>query len=143
MNIRAVPSKYVALHKSGIPSSKTGLPKFSYTDKIYSKIKIKGVDAIPGLIKFLGDTTETNIKDNCGTGNFTIGQLSFFLINDIETIPLAYVTNMQFDVIHQCGCLADGVLLYLKQRGNKFKDQYRRYYYSDGRQKIIHLRNEP
>jgi hypothetical protein len=106
-------------------------------DSGYLSIIRKGTEINPALIPILSDTSLTHIRNTCSGGYFTLGQLSFFLINDIEAVPMFRVTKIHFDVFGECG-LAYGVLHYLKNNGAVFKERYKKYFYS--KERIEYLR---
>lgn len=66
---------------------------------IYWEIVGKGKEYIPKLIESLTDTTPTNIYHGCKGGNLTIGELSYFALEEIGDFPAFVVTRIQFDVI--------------------------------------------
>jgi len=106
-------------------------------DSVYASIAKLDTNAIPTLMNHLSDTTSTVIANTCLGGYFTLGQLAFFLINDIEPIPYFTVTKSQWDVLGECGTLPYGFLNYVKFKGQEFKNEYRVYFNSQARQDWI------
>ena len=119
--IHSVPFKY---------SRKSKEKDNGFIDPEYTSILKKGPRIIPSLITVLTDTTKTSIIDKCTGKYFTMGQLAYILIDNIERIPFALVTGISADVIRGCSYLADGVLYYVRYDGSKFQVQYRAYFYS-------------
>jgi hypothetical protein len=104
-----------------------------FTDIQYLSIHDMGPRIIPILWKLLLDSTKTKIKNKCSGTYFTVGQLSFILIDDIESIPFSEVTGRQFDVIESCSVLPDGLLIYIRFNGAEFQAKYKIYFYSTNR----------
>jgi len=101
-----------------------------FIDTEYSSIVKKGSKIIPSLINFLADTAKTQIIDNCTGDYFSIGQLSYILIDNIKPIPFASITGETADVMLTCSNLANGVLEYVRYHGTEFQSKYRTYFYS-------------
>lgn len=111
--------------------------KFQGVDSTYEVIAKMDTNAIIPLINFLPDTALTKIPNTCQGGYFTFGQLAFFLINDIEHIPLFSVTKAQWDSFGECGLAPDGFLEYLKKSGQDFENLYRNWFNSKERQDYL------
>jgi hypothetical protein len=108
-------------------------------DSTYADIVKRGKKVIHKLIPYLSDSTLTIVKNKCDTGYITVGQLTYFIINDIEQIPLPLVTGTYF---HTGGgdcitILPYGLLYYLQQDGERFEKLYRKYFYSKQRQQYL------
>ncbi|RYZ20527.1 MAG: hypothetical protein EOO10_23140 [Chitinophagaceae bacterium] len=106
-------------------------------DSNYASIVKRGKTVIPELINFLGDTTSTSILNRCDSGYVTIGQLAYFLINDIEFIPVPLVTRSQWCVMSECQLLREGFLEYLRLGRDDFKKRYNHYFYSKMRRQHL------
>ncbi|HLK27122.1 MAG TPA: hypothetical protein VKT28_00970 [Puia sp.] len=91
--ITAVPFKY----NKGLDEKES-----KFFDIPYLSILKKGTDIIPTLLKLITDTTKTKILNKCSNDYFTVGQLVYVLIDDIERIPFFEVTKIQADVILHC-----------------------------------------
>ena len=105
-------------------------------DSAYEAVLRMDTAVIERLILVLPDTSLTQIPNPCGSGNFTFGQLAFLLINEIEGIPIASITQMQFDVL-DCGALPHGLLEYVKLKGTQFQHQYSAYFHSSERARML------
>ena len=111
---------------------------FKDVDTNYVVIVQKGKSILPKLTQYLSDTTLSLIPNQCDSGNFTIGQLAFFLINDIEYMPVRLVTKKQWDGMGNCLIiLPDGWLDYLRTNGREFEELYRKYLSSKQRQHFV------
>lgn len=76
---------------------------FDCTADIYWKIIQRGETSIPSLIESLTDTRMTNIYDNCKHGKLTVGEVSYFALQEITEFPAFLVTHIQFDlVVNNC-----------------------------------------
>jgi hypothetical protein len=111
--------------------------KFKGVDSTYAVIAKMDTNAIIPLINFLPDTALTNIPNTCQGGFLTFGQLAFFLINDIEHIPVFMVTKSQWDSFGECGLAPDGFLEYLTSNGRDFEELYRKWFNSKERQEYL------
>ena len=111
--------------------------KFRNVDSTYAVIAKMDTIAIIRLIHILPDTTLTDIPHTCHEGFFTFGELAFFLINDIEHIPLFLVTRSQWDSFSECGLAPNGFLEYLRKNGQGFEDLYRNWFNSKERQDYL------
>lgn len=130
--------KYIpAWYTNGYKYKKTNKSRFEGLDSAYVRVVKLDTIAIPTLMSHLSDTTETGIAITCLGGYFSLGQLAFFLINDIEPIPYFTVTKSQWDVLGECGTLPYGFLNYVKSQGQKFENEYRVYFHSQARQDWI------
>ena len=105
-------------------------------DSVYNRIIKLDTNAIIKLMDFLPDTSLTKIKNPCNKGFLTFSELAFFLINDIENVPLS-ITNLQWDSFGECGTIPNSFLEYLKNNGTSFEKQYRNYFNSKQRQEYI------
>ena len=121
-SIRSVPYNY---------SRKLNEKDSDFIDVEYSSIIKKGPQIIPALISELTDTMKTKIIDKCTGDYFTMGQLSYILIDNIENIPFFKVTGDMADVMQNCSNLAFGVLDYVRLRGPEFQKKYKKYFYSE------------
>ena len=136
--IRSIPPKYT---ENGFKFKKHSI--INTSADVYYRIALNySTTAIPFLIENLSDTTLTNIKNMCSQEIYSIGDISFLLINDIEQIPYAAVTNSQWCLIGLCGFLPDGFMLYLKYHRQEFQLNYKAYYYSQTRQSILKERRK-
>jgi hypothetical protein len=124
--IRSVPYKY---------NRKPGEKNNGFLDPEYASIVKKGRRIIPALITQLTDTTKTRIVDQCTGQYYSIGELSYILIDNIESIPFALVTGVMADVLGSCSYLAIGELDYVRTNGAKFQSQYKSYFYSQKQKK--------
>ena len=131
--IRSIPPKYTENRFKFKKHSIINTP----ADVYYRIVLNYSTTAIPFLIEKLSDTTLTNIKNMCSQEIYSIGDISFLLINDIEQIPYAAVTNFQWCLIGLCGFIPDGFMLYLKYHRQEFQSNYKAYYYSQTRQSIL------
>src|SRR5215210_6750145 len=95
--IKELPFKYTTTHFTDTLSIKK-----KSRDSFYNSIIAMDTLVIPALVEIICDTTLTKIQNPCNKSNFTYGQLAFLLIDDIEPIPIALATGMQFDVF-ECG----------------------------------------
>ena len=102
-------------------------------DSNYANLVKRGKKIIPTLIKYLNDSTLTDVPNQCDSGYITVGQLTYFIINDIEFIPVPLVTNVQWDMMSKCEVLRAGFLEYLQKKGKRFEALYRKYFYSQRR----------
>jgi hypothetical protein len=128
LRIDFVPFKY---------NKEIGEKEKKFVDIEYLSIFKRGVRIIPTLLKNLPDSTKTKIKNNCSGSYFTLGQLSFILIDDIESIPFFEVTGVQCDAVKGCSDLADGVLIYINSKGIEFQTKYKKYFYSKKRKEWL------
>ncbi len=87
---------------SQLPEMKTN--KLDCSADVYWKIIKRGKESIPLLIESLTDTTMTNIYDHCKKGNLNVGEVSYFLLEELAEFPAFVVTHIQFDVIDEHGC---------------------------------------
>ena len=103
-------------------------------DSSYLQITRLDTFALQYLIPFLGDTTLTEINNECLQTKFKIADIAFFLINDIETVPFALVTGGQYCTWTECGGLPDGFFSYINRERLWFKHEYTNYFYGEKRQ---------
>jgi len=93
----------------------------------YWKIVAAKTDAIPLLIAKLDDTTPTTAKNKCKDGNLKVGDIAFLALAQIMRLPIAAITQMQFDVMEANGCQGY-VFDYIDANRSQFKTQVNAYY---------------
>ena len=93
----------------------------------YWHVVVKGKEVIPFLIDKLDDTTATEISLTCKPTDVKLGDICFEALTEICSIPIFYITHLQFDLIDENGC-QHGVFNYLANNRQKFKEQIRVYY---------------
>ena|SRR5258705_10929407 len=71
---------------------------------LYWRIVAQGDKAIPFLIDKLNDTTQTNVSFHCKQSKLSVGELSYFALNQIGDFPAFTITHIQFDEIDNNGC---------------------------------------
>ncbi len=125
--IKSIPSYYL---KGFVFDSKVQRQSL-IKDSSYLQITRLDTFALQYLIPFLSDTTLTEINNECLQKKFKIGDIAFFLINDIETIPFALVTGGQYCTWTECGGLPDGIFTYMNRERLLFKNQYTNYFYGE------------
>jgi hypothetical protein len=96
-----------------------------------------GVAAIPGLISVLDNKERSQCYDSCSQQYQTYGQLAFLIIDHIEPIPYALVTNRQWCIVSQCGYYPDGFLDFVDEQGKEFKRLYSEYFVSAERKQVL------
>lgn len=132
-NVKSIPFHYSKFYSESIKD------KPLLTDASYLKIKSLDTLAIPYLILKLSDTSITSIENTCLGTKYKVGDIAFFLINDIEPIPYGMVTGGQYCTMGQCGVLPDGFITYLNNQREKFYNAYRIYYYGDKRKEWLEI----
>ncbi len=119
------------------PDSRT-FAKYKNIDSSYNKILKLGTTAIPFLIPKMTDTTLTKILNPCDNDEpIHLGDLAWFIITDIEKIPLFQVTKNQWCVWGVCEHFPLGFFTSLNFYRNKYAKGYKNYFYSKERRKII------
>jgi hypothetical protein len=109
------------------------------TDSAYLKIVRLDSAALRYLIPFLTDTTATVVSCECLSSKCTIADIAFFLINDIEGVPVGIVCHMQYDVFgNGCGNLPDYFLENMVAQRSRFQKDYTAYFYGAERRKLLH-----
>ena len=132
-NIKSVPSYYLKGFVYNAKVKRQDLIK----DSSYLHITRLDTNALRYLIPFLGDTTLTEINNECLQTKFKIADLAFFLINDIEPVPYALVTDGQYCTWGECGDLPDGFLYFINAQRLRFKNDYVNYFYGDKRNQWV------
>ena len=97
---------------------------------IYWKIIRRGKSSILPLIESLTDTAITNVYDGCKQGKLTIGEISYFALEEIAEFPTFIVTHRQFDlIVNDCWSFYD----YLFDNKNKkeYQGMVRTFYNSN------------
>jgi hypothetical protein len=118
-----------------------GKPIYKQMDSAYSSILKLGVRAIPLLMAKMNDTALTNIVNPCDNDKLMrYGDLAWFLVQDIERIPLFAVTKMQWCVWGACEHFPQGFFESLNFSRSKFSKQYANYFHSRERQRFIKKR---
>lgn len=112
-------SRYV-VSKDSLISQLTNkeITSLDSNNSVYWEIIKRGEKSIPLLIESLCDTTQTNIYDKCKRGYLTIGDVSYFALEEIAEFPAFLVTKIQFctvDVENNCWSFYD----YLYNNENK------------------------
>jgi hypothetical protein len=107
-------------------------------DSAYKAVIRMDTNVIVELVPVLTDTTLTAISNPCSGSFLTYGQLAFLLIDDIEPVPYALVTERQWDVLGVCSVLPNGFLEYINDNGLRFQEKYNTYFNSQQRQKLLH-----
>ncbi len=97
---------------------------------IYWKIIKRGKASIPFLIESITDTTLTNIYDYCKKGKLTVGEVSYFALNEIAEFPEFSVTHIQFDVVEN-GCWNFFDYLFNTKNKPEFQKMVRSFYHSN------------
>jgi len=110
--------------------------KQSY-DKAFNFILALDTFAIPSLIDLLTDTTKSKVKFLGTNEYYKKGDLAFVLINYIEGVPLASVSELQWCICCDCGNLPTDFLQYLNINRFGFQKKYKSFYTSQERQKMI------
>ena len=128
--IKAIPCSYI--------KSETAKPKFY--DQAFDYILKQDTFAIPALISLLTDTSVSNVKNLGESTYYKNGDLALILINYIEWVPCALVTNLQWCICCDCGFLPTDFLKYVARDRHEFKRKYQSYYTSIERRKSIKLR---
>ncbi len=117
------------------------LSVYKQMDSSYNNILKLGTSAIPFLISKMRDTSLTNISNPCDNDQLMrYGDLAWFIITDIEDIPLFTVTKNQWCVWGICDHFPLGFFVSLNFYRDKFSKQYEAYFYSRERKKILKQR---
>ncbi|MET0393708.1 MAG: hypothetical protein ABW019_11235 [Chitinophagaceae bacterium] len=116
-----------------VPYGKGEQPSVAFSDSAYLVIQKLDKYAIPFLLEKLKDSSLTGIANTCTGGQYRVGDIALFLINDIEPIPYYMVTGMQWCLLGECGMLPAGFLDYVAGNRIGFYTAYRNFYYGDGR----------
>jgi hypothetical protein len=132
-NIKSIPSYYLKGFVYDPKVQRQSLIK----DSSYLEITRLDTFALQYLIPFLSDTTLTEINNECLQTKFKIADLAFFLINDIEPIPYALITGVQYCTWGECGGLPDGFLYFINSQRLRFKNDYVNYFYGDKRREWV------
>jgi hypothetical protein len=131
--IREVPARY-----SGSYWEKKQVPPPLTKDDIWFEAIVKyDTTAIPYLIELINDSSLTKVINLCTKQPYRTGDLATLLIIDIESIPSALVTHMQWCTWGQCGILPDGFLEYVHSDRQRFKVLYQSYYRSKERRRFL------
>ena len=132
-NIKSIPSYYLKRFVFDPKVKRQELIK----DSSYLQITKEDTFALQYLIPCLSDTTLTEISNECLQTKFKIADLAFFLINDIEPVPYASVTGLQWCTWGECGGLPDGFLYFINDQRLRFKNNYATYFYGDKRREWV------
>ena len=63
--------------------------------------------AIPGLIDLIADSAVTSMEYECKTNDpMKVGDIAFYVLDHIVSIPITEVTSRQFDLFNSNGCQA-------------------------------------
>lgn len=132
--IKTVPAKYNRQNTGPIqfPPRTAPTPDFWWDCIVHYD-----TSAIKYLAQRITDTTETSIPIECTTLNYRIGDLAILLINDIEQIPWAAVTNIQWCIFSRCSMLPEAFLEWVATNRAKFRSQYLTYWASEERREIL------
>jgi hypothetical protein len=95
---------------------------------VYWKIVKKGKKSIPLLIESLTDTTMTNVYDHCKNGKLSVGEVSYFALEELAEFPAFVVTHIQFDVIDEHGCWNFFDYLFDNKNKPEFQKMVRTFY---------------
>jgi hypothetical protein len=131
--IKDVPFKYKIANRFGKPTPGVDIRE----DTWYGIIKNYDSAAIKYLIPLIADTTTTNISSACIPGKYRRGDIAVLLINEIEPIPYATVTNMQGCVPSGCGTIPEGFFSYISGNRLTFQAAYQTYFHSKERLEIL------
>jgi hypothetical protein len=99
-------------------------------DNTYWDIVKEGISIIPTLIETLTDTTITSFKIPCRETYLRVGDVSFLLLNEIISVPIARITQNQFD-LQFLGCdfgQSVGLFDYLAKNRVGFNRQLREWF---------------
>lgn len=99
-------------------------------NSVYWKLIKRGEQSIPLLIESLCDTTLTSIYDKCKGGYLTIGDVSYFALEEIAEFPAFLVTKIQFCTIVD-GCWSFYDYLFLQENKLEFQKMVRDFYNSN------------
>ena len=129
-------------HIKFIPSDRIidsfSIPKYKLIDSSYNNILKFGIKAIPFLMIKMTDTTLSNISNPCNDDKrMNYGDLAWFLIMDIEKIPLFTVTKTQWCVWGVCEHFPLGFFESLNLFRTKYSKNYLNYFYSKERLRIL------
>ena len=134
--IATVPQHYSIPYKRFAPKS-----ILSKQDGGWFNIIVKyDTAAISFLINLINDTTTSKAINTCSNSNYKIGDLAVMLINDIEPMPYATITNMQWCLPGECGILPYGFMDYVNSHRKDFQSEYQAYYFSNERQDILNTK---
>lgn len=104
------------------------------SDKAFSYILAKDTFAIPTLIDLLSDTSPSKVKKD-STSYYKKGDLAAIIINQIEFMPFAKLTQSQWCICCDCGGLPSDFLNFLDSHRLEFQKNYKAYFKSQERQK--------
>jgi uncharacterized protein len=99
-------------------------------NSVYWEIIKRSEKSIPSLIESLCDTTLTSIYDKCKGGYLTIGDVSYFALEEIAEFPAFLVTKIQFCTIDD-GCWSFYDFMYLQENKLEFQKMVRDFYKSN------------
>lgn len=131
--IKMVPSHYTGSYQQNFKKTKQLNSK---GDPVFQSMVKYGAPVIVHLMDMLDDTTVTKLFNSCTNKNYTVGDLAFLLIDEIEWIPFALVIKMQWCTFRACGSLPDYFWDYLRENRKSFKQNYQTYYYSKERKAV-------
>ena len=135
IHIRKVPTWYTK--DADYTSYKKRNNVTNATDTIYNAIVRRGKPALQELKNLLSSQVLSIVPNTCTEGYFTVGQLAFLLIHDIEHIPYAVVTRRQWCKDSECGWLPSGFFAYIESEGIEFQKKYTAYLASKERKKYL------
>ncbi len=104
-------------------------------DSLYLNIIKDGKSAVPYLIRQLIDTTDTKIFSQFLKRYLKRSDLALLLINDIEHIPFAKITRMQWCICCDCINFPVDFFQYFDKNRIEFHKNYREYFYSNRQNK--------
>jgi hypothetical protein len=108
-----------------------------FYDIVFNSILAQDTFAIPSLVNLLTDTTRSKVKKYDSNTYYKKGDLALILINYIEWIPFATLTQSQWCLCCDCGNLPSGFMEYFGANRYEFQKKYRYYYASEERRKSI------
>ncbi len=83
-------------------------------------------EAVPYLITLISDNTPIPVYYRCKRGNMKVGDMAFYVLDEIVSVPKYLVTGEQFDVYYG-GCQS-GVYDYIDENRLRFQRQVREWY---------------
>ena len=107
-------------------------PDISYLNIIKNR-----KSSIPYLIRQLTDTTDTEVFSQFSKRYLKRSDLALLLINDIEQIPFAKITQIQWCICCDCFNFPVDFFQYFDKNRLEFYENYRDYFYSNRRNKKL------
>ncbi len=103
-----------------------GVDAFNCNSAIW-QIIAKRKEAIPYLINLVGDSSLTSVNYHCKKdGKMKVGDVAFYALDEIVSVPMTYVTGRQFDLFHD-GC-QEWVYDYIEENRLVFQQQLQKWY---------------